>query len=278
MLNNDEKEELKFYKLRLKYSLGIFLFFFIVSFFMIAAMDNISESIFLKVVVFYFIITIIIELMLARKDYKSTSRMMGFFLFWLSTTFFIFTGSFFTVNKYIIKWQIMPNIVMYSMALLLFLWALFYYLKKVDFIDAAVREGKLDIEQRIYSVFQKDHSKVLKQSGRDGALMGLLAVITPVIGVSIILILGFDINEIDAKQIIRGVVLLISLYPLSSWTAKELARAIQFYQYQKKSRKTIYTGLIKYIRREEEINQWRKQKGLKPLKIKSLLFFGDIDK
>jgi len=278
VLNIDEKEELRHYKSRLKYTFGVYLLIFILSFLMVAVIDNISKSIMFKVVVINFIICVIIELLLAMKDCKFYSRMLGFFSIWYSMTFFIFIGSFYTVNIYIIKWETLPNIVMYSMAVLLFFFSLFYNLRKRDFIDEAVKEGKLNLEEKIYYVFQKGHGKVIKKSGREGAWMGLLAAVTPAVGVSIILMLGFEVNDVDAQQVIRGVVMLIGLYPMSIWTASELARAIQFYQYEKKNGEPIYTNLIKYIRLEDEINLWRKGKRLGPVKIKSPFFFGDIEK
>jgi len=278
MLNDDEKKELKLYKSRLKAIIGGFLLFFILSLFMVAAFGHFSTSITLVIVLLFFIISVIIEFLLAMKDYLSYSRMLGFFLLWFSMTFFIFIGSFYVGNTYLIKWQLMPNIVMYSMALLLFFFSIIYYLRKRDFIDEAVKEGKLNLEEKIYYVFQEGHSEVIKQSGRVGTRMGFLAALTPGIGVAIIFVLGFDVNAVDTKQIIRGVGMLIGLYFVIPRTASELARAIQFYQYGKINSELIYTGLIKYIRLEDEINLWRKERGLKPVKIKSLFFFGDIDK
>jgi len=278
MLNDDEKEELKFYKFRLKATLSAFLILFTLSSFMIFAFGHISISTIFIILLLNFIISVIIELFLAGLDYTASSRFWGFFMLYFSLIVFFSIGSFYIGNTYIMKWQIMPNIVMYSLALLLFFVSLFYTLRKRDFIDEAVKEGILDLEQRIFFFFKKDHTPVMKNSANSAVMMGLLSFITPILGASIILILGFDVSVVESKQVIRGVGTIIIFYILIPFTALELARAIQFYQYQKKSSKTIYTGLIKYIRREEEINQWRKQKGLKPLKIKSLFFFGDIDK
>jgi len=278
VLNVDEKEELKHYKSRLKAASGGFLLSFALSVFLIAVADNILTSVMFKVIVVIFIACVVVELLLEKIDYKSHSRMMGFFLLWFTLTLFIFTGSFYAVNTDIIKWQMMPNAVMYSMAVLLFFVSLAYNLSKRDFIDEAVKEGKLNLEEKIYYVFQKGHSEVIKQTARLTGRMGLLAAVTPGIGVSIIFMLGFEVNAVDAKQIIRGVGMLIGLYFLIPKTASELARAIQFYQYEKKNGEPIYTNLIKYIRLEDEINLWRKGKRLGPVKIKSPFFFGDIEK
>lgn len=278
MLNTDEKEELKHYKARLKAIWGIFLLCFALSVFLIAVADNILTSVMFKVVILCYIFCAMLELLLEKKDYMAYSRMFGFFLLWFSTTFFIFIGSFYAVNTDIIKWQIMPNVITYSMAVLLFFISFFYNLKKRDFIDEAVKEGKLNLEEKIYYVFQKGHSEVIKHSARLTGRMGLLAAVTPGIGVAIIFMLGFEVNSADAKQIIRGVGMLIGLYFLIPKTASELARAIQFYQYEKKNGEPIYTNLIKYIRLEDEINLWRKGKRLGPVKIKSPFFFGDIEK
>jgi len=278
VLNIDEKEELKHYKSRLEaFSIG-FLLSFALSVFIIAVMDNILTSVMFKIVVVYYILYIVLELYLAPKDYKVYSRMLGFFFFEFSAVFALFIGSFYAVNIYIIKWQPMPNVVMYSMALLLFFVSLLYNLRKRDFIDEAVKEGKLNLEERIYYVFHKGYSEVIKESGRVGARMGLLAAVTPVIGVSIIFMLGFEVNAVDTKQIIRGVGALIIFYILVPYTASDLAKAIQFYQYEKKNGEPIYTNLIKYIRLEDEINLWRKGKRLGPVNIKSPFFFGDIEK
>jgi len=278
VLNIDEKEELKHYKSRLEaFSIG-FLLSFVLSVFIIAVMDNILTSVMFKIVVVYYFLYIVLELYLAPKDYKVYSRILGFFFFWLSMSFFIFIGSFYAVNIYIIKWQFMPNFVMYSLAVFLFFVSLSYNLRNRDFINEAVKEGKLNLEEKIYYVFQKGHSEVIKQSARLTGRMGLLAAVTPAIGVSIIFMLGFEVNAVDTKQIIRGVGMLIGLYPMLVWTAPELAKAIQFYQYEKKNGEPIYTNLIKYIKLEDEINLWRKGKRLGPVKIKSPFFFGDIEK
>jgi len=278
VLNIDEKEELKHYKSRLEaFSIG-FLLNFVLSVFIIAVMDNILTSVMFKILVVYYILYIILELYLTLTDYKVYSRMLGFFFLWLSGSFTLFIGSFYTLNNYIIKWQPMPNIVMYSMAFLLFFASLAYNLSKRDFVDEAVKEGKLNLEEKIYYVFHKGYSEVIKKSGREGAWMGLLAAVTPVIGISIIFLLGFDVNTVDTKQIIRGIGVILCLYFIIPGTASELARAIQFYQYEKKNGEPIYTNLIKYIRLEDEINLWRKGKRLGPVKIKSPFFFGDIEK
>ena len=100
----------------------------------------------------------------------------------------------------------------------------------------------------------------------------------PAMGVIVFYSLGYRVDSHDLMQLIRGLGILIGAYLFTAWTAAELAKAIQFYQYEKKTGKPIYTGLIKYIRREDEINEWRKNRGLKPVKIKSPFFFGNIEK
>lgn len=275
MLNDQEKKELKFYKNRTKLSIPAYLFFTcLMIFFTSLLITSEIRNYTIKLIFINFIVVSTIDLFLSLKDERAYSKLFNIFLFFymftcldLNITFLVFNNSYI---KYTLSFQLLIFI-----SVMLSIITFFYVILFNNSINEVIQNGTFNPETGIYNFFKKkntENSMVL------GYKAGAFGIAIPGIGAIIAYILGYKGDLVNIKQAIQVIGLSIFLVFFTVYLSIRFSHIIQLIRYEKKEKKKIYTGLIKYIRMEDEINSWRRSNNLKPIKIKSPFFFGDIEK
>lgn len=275
MYGKIEIAELKYYKDRIKALLGLYLLFGFLSLLFLFSFS-------IELLYIYNLLLLVIcftgSILLYTREERACNHIMAvtIALFYMTVTLFFI--SYYGINYIFLDWDLYPNIIIFLVLITSFLIALFYGIYSKNIVNDMINEGRLNNDEGICDLFEKDKDIKTAKAANDGAIMGALSTIIPAIGVFIVYSLGYRIDTEELKQVIGVFAILVGACFIAGLTGMGIANSIQVLKYEKKTEQPMYTGLIKYIRREDEINQWRKERGLKPIKIKSISFFGDIEK
>lgn len=136
-----------------------------------------------------------------------------------------------------------------------------------------VKTGKINTGDNTYNAFQIRNSK--KGRKKFVFITAILFAFYPMVwALSFILKFRFDPEEAIAM-----VALPVFSFLLLFLSGKIFSTYLSLRKWEAENNRVLYTTLIRYINLEDEINEWRRSwKSLKPVKIKSLFFDGNVYK